>query len=348
LIDPVNAARTSVLEQMREGMFVLDKGNRILDVNPAGASILGVPVAKLLGRSLSELLRLGAGAQEGPCDTQRDQMEIVLGTSGSPRVYDVNRTPLRDRHGDVIGQLLLLHDITEQRQAQARVLEQQEVVATLHERERLARELHDGIGQTFGYVGLQTQAALQWMRRGNLEKAETVLIRLGDLAHEAHADVRESILGLRADSLQDWSFITTLRTYLEKYQRNYGIRTELAISDGIGEATFEPVTGVHLLRVVQEALSNSRRHGRATKLRVRLGMNAAQAHVTITDDGAGFDSSLLEGAVDSHFGLKFMRERMQQIGGSMRIDSKPGVGTVLTLGVPTRNHGRKTIESVAG
>jgi signal transduction histidine kinase len=346
MIDPVTAARTSILEQMREGMFVLDRKCRILDVNPMAASILGIPAAGLRGRSLSELLPLDSGMPRGPDDT--DRTEIVLGNPDAPRVYEVNRTPLRDRRGDVVGQLLLLHDTTEHRQAQTRVLEQQEVVATLRERERLARELHDGIGQTLGYVGLQAQAALQWVRSGKMEKAETVLGRLADVAHEAHADVRESILGLKADSPQGWSFIPTLRTYLQKYQTHYGIRTELAVSDGVGEDTFEPAAGVHLLRVVQEALSNSRRHGSAGNVNVRIGLNATHAHVTIVDDGTGFDSNGHGGAGDSHFGLRFMRDRMQQIGGSMKIDSKPGTGTVLTLNVPTRDHGGKTGESAVG
>jgi PAS domain S-box-containing protein len=348
MIDPVTAARTSVLEQMREGMFVLDSNNRILDVNPMAASILGVPADSLLGRSFSQILPLDSGAPEDSDGARTGQTEIILGDPNSPRVYDVNRTPLRDRNGDLLGQLLLLHDTTEHRQAQSRILEQQEVVATLRERERLARELHDGIGQTLGYVGLQAQAALKWVRGGNMDKAESLLGRLTDVAHEAHADVRESILNLKADSLQGWSFIPTLRTYLDKYQANYGIRTRLAISDGVAEDAFEPAAGVQLMRVVQEALSNSRRHGGASNVEVTVGINGSQAHVIITDDGRGFDGSGLGGADGSHFGLTFMRERMQQIGGSMAIDSTPGAGTVLKLDVPGHDYGRKNGAGSAG
>jgi PAS domain S-box-containing protein len=348
MIDPVTTARASVLEQMREGMFVLDRNNRILDVNLMGASILGTDRVRLLGRLASDVLPLDAGVPEGLGDTDPYRSEVVLGDSDSPRVYDVNRTPLRDRNGDSIGQLLLLHDTTEHRQAQARILQQQEVVATLRERERLARELHDGIGQTLGYVGMQAQAALQWVHRGKVELAETTLGRLVDVAHGAHADVRESIFGLKADSLQGWSFVPTLRTYLEKYQRNYGIRTTLEISDGVADDAFEPAAGVQLLRVVQEAMSNSRRHGDASNLKVSISMSESQAHVTITDDGAGFDSARLGELDGSHFGLAFMRQRIQQIGGSMKIDSKPGAGTALMLDVPTQSHWRKDVESSAG
>jgi PAS domain S-box-containing protein len=122
MIDPVSAARTSVLEQMREGMFVLDRKSRILDVNPMAASILGVPGASLRGRPVAEVLPLDTGVPEGSKYTAKNQVEIVLGDPDSARVYDVNRTPLRDRNGDLIGQLLLLHDTTEHRQAQARIL----------------------------------------------------------------------------------------------------------------------------------------------------------------------------------------------------------------------------------
>ena len=348
MIDPVTAARTSVLEQMREGMFVLDRNDRIRDVNPMAASILGVTEGKLLGRPVHGVLPIVSAAREGADEAAAQRAEVVLGGPDSPRFYDVNRTPLRDRKGDVIGRLLLLHDITGQRQAQARILEQQEVVATLRERERLARELHDGIGQTLGYVGLQAQAALKWVRGGNMDKAESLLGRLTDVAHEAHADVRESILNLKADPGQGWSFIPTLRTYLDKYQANYGIQTRLAVSDGVAEDAFEPAAGVQLMRVVQEALSNSRRHGGAGNVEITVGMNGSQAHVVIADDGRGFDGDRLGGLDDGHFGLTFMRERMQQIGGSMAIDSKPGAGTVLTLDVPAGDQGRKHDARSAG
>jgi signal transduction histidine kinase len=105
---------------------------------------------------------------------------------------------------------------------------------------------------------------------------------------------------------------------------------------------------VQVLRVVQEALSNSRKHGAAETVRVTIERNQSHARLTIADDGRGFDSSRLGSDNDGHFGLVFMRERMQQIGGSLEIDSKPGAGTMLTLDVPIRDHGGETGESPAG
>ena len=348
VIDPVGAARTSVLQQMREGMFVLDLQGRILDVNPMGAAIVGIPEARLRKRPASEVLPLDSGVPGGPDDAGTVDQEITLGNPGPARVYDVHRTVLSNRNGELIGQLLLLHDVTEQKQTQARVLDQQEVVATLRERERLARELHDGIGQVLGYVGMQAETALQWVRKGDSERAGSALGRLADVAREAHSDVRESILSLKVDPAQGWSFLQNLERYLEKFQANYGIRTELSIADRVGDDTFEPAAGVQLLRVVQEALSNSRKHGGATNVRVTVDRNGSRARISIADEGHGFDSSRLGSDNDGHFGLMFMRERLLQIGGSMEVDSKPGAGTMLTLDVPTRDHGRETDESPSG
>ena len=348
VIDPVTAARRSVLQQMREGMFVLDPEGRILDVNPMGAAIVGISEARLRNQPVSDVLpHISCVSEESDC-TGTDQTEITLGNPHPARTYDVNQTPLSDRNGELIGQLILLHDVTEQKRAQARFLEQQGVVATLRERERLARELHDGIAQTLSFIGMQAETALQWVRKGDSEKADSALGRLAEVAHEAHADVRESILSLKADSAQGWSFLKTLERYLEKYQTNYGVRTELSIADAVGEDTFGPAAGVQLLRVVQEALSNSRKHGGASEVRVTVDVNGNRAHISIADDGHGFDSSRFESEESGHFGLMFMRERVLQIGGSLELDSRPGGGTVLTLDVPTRDHGRETGESSSG
>jgi signal transduction histidine kinase len=350
VIDPVTAARRSVLEQMRDGMFVLDLSGRILDVNPMGAAIVGIPKIRLRKQPVSEILPLDSGVPGGSDDAGHVDREITLGNPGPARYYDVNTTPLSDRNGELIGQLLLLHDVTEQKRARARVFDQQEVVATLRERDRLARELHDGIGQVLGYVGMQAETALQWIRKGDSGRAESVLARLADVAREAHSDVRESILNLKADQVQGWSFLQNLERYLEKFQTNYGIQSELSVADGIDDGTFEAAAGVQLLRVFQEALNNSRKHGGASAVRVTVDRNESHARITIADDGHGFDSSRLEGEDGSHFGLTFMRERLLQIGGSLEIDSKPGAGTILSIDVPIRDHvgEGETGESPAG
>ena len=154
--------------------------------------MLGIPANRLRNKPLEDVMPIDAGNLRQIENKETGQTDITLGKEKFARQCRLNLTTLRGRDGEVIGRLILMHDVTEQVRAQSRILEQQGVVATLKERERLARELHDGIGQTLGYVGVQTQTALKWLRDGKHEKAGCLLGRLVEVAKDAHADVRES------------------------------------------------------------------------------------------------------------------------------------------------------------
>ena len=333
VFDPVPAARAAALDQMVESMLVVDPRGRIVEVNPAAERTLAARASSLRGRLAKEVLPAAALAERsnggGPTETQFEQ-----GSDGAVRHYRMEASPLRDKHGHDLGRLLLLHDTTEQKRAQAHLVEQQRVVATLQERERLARELHDSVGQVLGYVSLQAQTIHKWVHDGDREKAEILLTRLAKVAQDAHADVRESILALKAASSEDWSFLLTLRQYLDDFRSQYGVATELSVSDDVGEEAFTPNAAAQLLRVIQETLTNSRRHGEARIVRVDIGRDDHQIRVTLTDDGRGFDPASLKQDGSGHYGLAFMRERMAQIGGSLTIESRPGVGTSVRILAP--------------
>jgi PAS domain S-box-containing protein len=335
-IDPVTTARRAVLQQMNQGLFVIDVEGRILDVNPMATTILGIPVNRLRGKPIAEVMPVDGGLITQLETQETGPAAITLRNGNSARHYNLNLTKLRGRHDEVIGRLLLLHDVTEQKKAQTKILEQQRVVATLQERNRLARELHDGIGQVLGYVSMQVQTVLKWMRDDNKKKAEALLGRVMEVAKDAHADVRESILNLRIGSDTGWSLIPALKKHIDRFQANYGIQTELSISDGIGEITFDPAAEVQLLRVIQEAMTNCRKHSGAHLLKVGVAMDGSRATITISDDGKGFDPGRIEHEGGGHFGLVFMRERMEQIGGTLTMDAIPEGGTLLKLNLPIR------------
>lgn len=333
ILDPVPIAREAVLAQMREGMLVIDLQGRVVESNTAAEQTLATPRAELLGRPVAEVLPSDAGVSL--ISVRHPAMsEINLGTGDATRHYNMNTTRLVDRRGEPAGHLLLLHDVTDQKRAQTKVVEQERMVATLEERERLARELHDGLSQALAYVGMQAQAIGKWLRDGNTARAEGMVGRLAEVAKDAHADVRESILGLRTGSAPEWSFIPTLRHYLDSFQTNYGVRTELSLSGSIGEDDFGPDAGVQLLRVIQEALTNARKHGGARNAHIAFEHVGGRAVIRITDDGSGFDPTRPAEDGGSHFGLAFMRERMEQIGGSVRIESAPGSKTLVELEAP--------------
>ena len=217
------------------------------------------------------------------------------------------------------------------------MLEQQHLVATLQERERLARELHDSTGQVLGYVNLQTQTIQKWLQSGNQERAEASLTRLAEVARDAHVDVRESILGLKTGPVQDWAFLSALKRYLNDFQEHYNIRTELSIPEGMQDDVITPGTGVQVLRVIQEALTNARKHSSAKTVRITFEQKDSRVFIRISDDGSGFNPDQLDRERNGHFGLIFMRERMEQAGGSLNIESSPGTGTTVQLEAPVRN-----------
>ena len=339
VLDPVPAARAMAIEQMRQAMLVLDPQGRIADVNPAAERTLGRRAATVRGLPVLEVLPLG-DLLPGPADrdgTARGELDLGAGTLA--RHYTIEAVPLRGKQGHELGQLLLLHDVTEQRKTQARLLEQERVLATLHERERLARELHDGVAQVLSFVSIQAQTISKHLRDGDASRALPLSGRLSEVARHAQGEVRDSILALKAGSSADWAFLPTFGHYLESVRGDHGLRTELLVGPGVGEHTFEPNTSIQLLRVIQEALTNARRHGQAKAVTIAIEQPDGRVHVTITDDGSGFDPAVVKTDSDRHFGLGFMRERMTEVGGSIEIDSCPGGGTRVCLQAPVREEG---------
>jgi signal transduction histidine kinase len=350
ILDPLPAAGRVAIEQMREGMVVFDTGWRALSLNPAAAAILGVPAARARGETWAELLPSCPDAWQ--ClGAERTPIEVSLGSDAAAgadaRRYTLLLTPLLDHRALTEGYLLLLHDVTEERRAQAQILEQQRALATLQERERLARELHDSTGQVLGYVSLQAQAIAQWVRKGDMARAEAQLARLAGTAQDAHADLRDSILSLRSGAPESWSFLAALEQHLAAYQENYGIRAELILPRDLAEDDFPARVGVQLLRVIQEALTNARKHSGARSVRVELEREDGAALIVVEDDGAGFDPRRFDpgqhpaGGRGGHYGLTFMRERMAEIGGQMAIESQPGAGTRVVLRAPLGSTGEE-------
>jgi two-component system nitrate/nitrite sensor histidine kinase NarX len=215
----------------------------------------------------------------------------------------------------------------------ARMRENEHQGAILAERERIAREMHDSLAQVLGVVHLRLRALGTNTELLAAPNVISSLSDLADLAEEAYRDVREAILGLRESSHAERGLFDSLRAYLEKYGQQSGISATL-------ETTFEeeprlpPRAEVQVIRVIQEALTNIRKHAMASRAVVRVVCEEGAVSFRIEDDGRGFDlaGTLLDR--DSRFGLQTMRERMELIGGTLTIDSAPGRGTRLVARVP--------------
>lgn len=334
LFDPVPVARQTVIEQMREGMLVLDTRGVIVDLNPAAERILAAPAGRVRGREAVEILPAYAEAKVHPAAMA--DSEIRLGTGAAARCYTLNLSPLKDRRDYPLGDLVLLHDVTEQKQTQAQLLDQQRALAALQERERVARELHDGLGQVLGYVKMQAKAARERLAQGQATRADDELARLETVAQEAHADVREYILDSKSWDLPGAGLLHALRQYLRRFGETYGIRTELVAPPAGTDGALEPTMEAQLLRIIQEALTNARKHAHANSVKVSIGLGDDRAQVIVEDDGSGFEPALLATAKGMKFGLDFMSERAEEAGGSVELRSAPGSGTKVIIDFPRR------------
>jgi two-component system nitrate/nitrite sensor histidine kinase NarX len=220
----------------------------------------------------------------------------------------------------------------------SRLLDRERQVAVLEERDHLAREMHDTLAQVLGYLHLKAATTRKRLHAGETERAEEELQEMQDLAHEAYVDVREAILGLRETVAPAGGIAGSLRQYLQKFGRQSGIEAVLRMPGGVA-TTLAPDAEIQLLRVVQEALTNVRKHAGAAKAIVRLENEDECLRITIEDDGQGFDASRLDREEGRSFGLRSMRERVERAGGRFSVESSPGHGTQIIVLLPLEQGG---------
>jgi len=211
------------------------------------------------------------------------------------------------------------------------LFEQVRRLAILEERDRLAREMHDSLGQVLGFVNLKTKVAEDLIGRGRPAEAGTELAQMRGAVQEAYEDVRQAILSLRTTP-QAKGLLPSLREYVERMREQTGLDIRLESADGLRLA---PAVEAQVIRIVQEALTNVRKHAQARSVEVRFTRAGTGATVTIADDGKGFDVAGVEGAKGMHFGLLTMRERAESIGGALQVTSEPGQGTKVILWMPS-------------
>jgi len=221
----------------------------------------------------------------------------------------------------------------------ARLFGQARELALLHERDRIAKELHDGIIQTIYAVGL----TLDYCRLTVRESPEDVETRLGDAAsglNRAISDIRNYIL----DLTHRVGEVAGLREAAEALAREYGRGVRALSSPGIVPMTIvvdvddDASTAVpaerrvEIVQVLREALANAVRHARASSITISGHLEHGRLVLKVADDGVGFDLSA--GSAEGHHGLRNMTNRARMLDGHLDLQSEPGHGTTLTLDLP--------------
>jgi len=343
------AFRSAVEKSLLTGIIVSDLEGRLIHVNRALARMLGFPVRDLLGATppypfwprgrRQEYLEAFAGLAKGPLPRQGFRLRFRR-RGGEPIDVWLMVSPLSGAGGAATGWVASVGDITEQlrteealrqaadqlREVSARLLEAEE-----RERKRIARELHDSLGQTLTALRYRIEEALAECRRcgggppvvrGRLEEAIRIL---GDAGEE----VRRIVADLRPAILDDLGLASAIRWFCREFQRTspaISCRVQVAVRDGAVPAHLKTA----IFRLVQEGLTNVSRHSRARMVTVSLALRGGRVRLSIEDDGRGLRARTARGGS----GIAGMRERTRLSGGTFELRARSEGGTILEADWP--------------
>lgn len=204
--------------------------------------------------------------------------------------------------------------------------------AIVEERERIGRELHDGIAQFLGYLTTKTQAARLFINKGDSQKADDYMLQIESETYKQAIDVRASILGLKMFSADQQDLASEIRKFLDQSNRFMDFEVTFEVDPSFENLVLDPEIELQLLRIMQEAISNVRKHSQAQKARVILErLDGERIKLSICDNGIGFDLAVVGEKGQPHFGLATMRERANGFDGVLDVKSIPHSGTVISV-----------------
>jgi signal transduction histidine kinase len=222
--------------------------------------------------------------------------------------------------------LLLEQEIVERQQAEAELAQRAAADAVIEERNRLARELHDSVTQSLHGSTLMAEAAQRIAATGDLEHTRGYLARLGEISQQALKEMRLLVYELRPLALEEVSLTEALQQRLDAVERRAGVEAQLLTDDPLD---LPNLIEEALDRIAQEALNNALQHASPTSVLVSVqvsgGPSEQRVIMEVSDDGKGFNTSTLAG--HGGIGLSSMKERAENLGGNLVVQSSPGEGT---------------------
>lgn len=255
--------------------------------------------------------------------------DTIVGSIDLPTKRDYIPTEDEFRWFALVGRILgsMIHQVQLTERLQSR--------AVIQERTRLANELHDEVAQLVRSMKWGLQEARVTLENKQLEQTEGVLENLETLVQHTSAYLREEMLSLRERVNSDQGIIPLLEGMLLRFERNWGIKTALLMESNINanlSALLSSKAEIQLIRIIQEALMNIRRHANAHTVTIKVSKDVDRLVLTIIDDGVGFR---LEDIPQESLGLRIIHERASSVGATVGIDSVEGIGTVLKIDLPS-------------
>ncbi|MGZ4779218.1 MAG: MHYT domain-containing protein [Thermoanaerobaculia bacterium] len=308
-----------LFEQAPQAVALMRGDGRVVRINREFTRMFGYSAGEALGRRLEDLI-LGPESREPPEITARRK-------DGSTFPASMIRVPVSVPGGQV-EIYAILTDMTESKKAEEaltsyprRLIETQEA-----EGQRIARELHDEIGQVLTGVHsmLGISAAVP------PENARTILADAQSLLRDLVERVRNLALDLRPSMLDDFGVVAAVQWLVQRYAAQTGVRVDI-VQSGLEETRFSAEVEIAAYRIIQEALTNVARHAQTREAIVRIRQEPRTLIVEVEDPGIGFDPSRLSRQT---IGVQGMDERVSILGGRLTVESSPGAGTRITAELP--------------
>lgn len=268
-------------------------------------------------------------------ETAQDAQQRLFTMRGQVEKLESDRTHLEQREKLIHTVLELLEGgpvVQPGQEPEQRNLGIEQVIeAQEEERRKISRQIHDGPAQALSNFILQTEIVMR-LYDNDQENARTELGNLKDAASSTFAKVRDFIFDLRPMMLDDLGLAPTVRRYAEAFEEKSGLDINVVITGT--ERRLASHREVLAFRAVQEMLANTREHAQATQVKVMLDMDEDQIRAVVEDNGIGFDAAILEDEETRPGGLRRLSGRVEQIGGSLEVDSSEN-GTRVIMTLPT-------------
>jgi len=340
-----------IFENSLVGLYRTTPDGRILMANPALVNMLRYPsIEKLLVE-----LNLETDGYESQCDRQAfkrliEEQGQVVGlesawkrSDGTTLFVRESARAVRDENGNVLYYEGTVEDITGRKKAEKQLLEDRAQLKSLaselslteeRERHRLATELHDHIGQSLVLSKIRLDLLRKSAASGELKGA---IEEVGDYLAQVIADTRTLTFDLSSPILYELGIEAAIEEWLnDEIKKKHGIATEFH-DDGQDKPLDDDIRTI-LFRNVRELLINVVKHGSAKTVKVSIAKVGEQVNVSVEDDGIGFDTVEVKAgaAKKAKFGLFSIRERLEQLGGQITIESSPGNGCRITMTAPLK------------
>jgi PAS domain S-box-containing protein len=327
-----------IVETANEGICIVDRENRIVFANRRLGVMVGATIDELIGRSAYDLVPAEDLAAATQAFDQREtgpggRLDLRLRRLDQSTLWTtVSTTIMNDEAGEFAGMIRMFSDASERRQlAEARdALMRQLVAAQEAERQRIARELHDQMGQHI--VALSLGIAHLSRMVHEVEGAKPILDQLERAADHLGRDVHTLALELRPSALDHLGLSFALTSYAEDVAARTNLEIDVHCHD-VGGLGVSGAVQTGLYRIAQEALTNVVKHAHATRASVILEAARDALLLIVEDDGVGLDSDRPSSTVVS-LGLSGMCERAALLGGTLSIESPAGRGTTVYVRVP--------------